>query len=238
MSGQLNELIDELKREQNEERAKNLQKFFKTEKGQYGEGDVFYGIQAPVLRKISKKHLSLPLEDLQKLLDSRIHEQRFVALLILIQKYKKSKRNHADKMRIFYFYLKNTGRINSWDLVDLSAPAIMGDFSVSQGNETIRHLAQSQNLWEKRIAIISTFAFIKNRSFGESLAVANILMQDEHDLIHKAVGWMLREVGKKNMEVLEIFLKTRYKEMPRTMLRYAIEKFPEDRRKKYLKGEI
>ena len=134
--------------------------------------------------------------------------------------------------------MKNARRINNWDLVDVSAPNIVGEFSVKEGNEMIRHLAKSENLWEKRIAIISTFAFIKRRSFGETLAVADMLINDEHDLIHKAVGWMLREVGKKNQNVLELFLASRYKEMPRTMLRYAIEKFPEEKRKRYLKGEI
>ncbi len=231
-------LIDELKSLADPEQAKGYQRFFKTGKGQYGEGDIFLGIKTPVQREIAKKYDALSLEDLQNLLDSKIHEHRFIALVILMQKYKKSKKNPVEKMRIFQFYLKNTHRINNWDLVDVSAPNIIGDFSVREGNEMIRYLAKSESLWEKRIAIISTFAYIKKRSFGETLAVADILINDKHDLIHKAVGWMLREVGKKNPEILEIFLKTRYREMPRTMLRYAIEKFPEEKRKKYLEGEI
>ena len=134
--------------------------------------------------------------------------------------------------------MKNTNNINNWDLVDLSCPAIVGDFLTREGTGILKMLARSENIWERRIAVISTFALIKKRNLGESLAIAEMLISDKHDLIHKAVGWMLREVGKKNIDVLEIFLKPRYKEMPRTMLRYAIEKFPEEKRKKYLKGEI
>ena len=153
-------------------------------------------------------------------------------------KYKKAKKDNLQKRQIFEFYLKNTGRINNWDLVDCSASQIVGDFALRDGTHTIRSLAKSDDLWEKRIAILSTFPFIKKRNFGESLFLADSFMDDKHDLIHKATGWMLREVGKKNPEVLELFLSTRYKNMPRTMLRYAIEKFPEEKRKKYLKGEI
>lgn len=234
----LTQLIEELKSLENSEQSKIYQRFFKTGKGEYGEGDIFLGIRVPVQREIAKKYYFLSFDDLQKLLDSRIHEYRWVALIILINKYKKSRKNPVEKMRIFQFYLENTCRINNWDLVDVSASNIVGDFSVNEGNEMIRHLAKSENLWEKRIAIVSTLAFIKKRSFGETLAVADILINDKHDLIHKAVGWMLREVGKKNQNVLELFLASRYKEMPRTMLRYAIEKFPEEKRQRYLKGEI
>ena len=234
----LDRLIAELKSLGNPEKAKGYQRFFKTGKGQYGEGDIFMGIRTPVQREIAKKYSVLSLKDLQKLLESKIHEHRFVALVILMDKYKKAKKNHVEKMRLFQFYLKNTNRINNWDLVDVSAPNIVGDFSVNEGNEMIRHLAKSDNLWKKRIAIISTAAYIKRRNFGETLAVADMLLKDKHDLIHKAVGWMLREVGKRNTDILEIFLKTRYKEMPRTMLRDAIEKFPEEKRKRYLGGTI
>ena len=234
----LNKLVEELKSAGNPKQAELCQRYFKTGKGEYAEGDVFLGIKVPVLRSIAKKYYALSLEDLQKLLDSRIHEERFAALVILINKYKKAKKNKVEKMRIFNFYLKNTSRINNWDLVDVSAPKIVGDFSIMEGNEIIRHLSKSSNLWEKRIAIISTLAFVQKRNFGETLAISDILLNDKHDLIHKAVGWALREVGKKNQGVLEIFLKTRYKEMPRTMLRYAIEKFDKEKRQKYLKGEI
>jgi len=234
----LQKIIEDLKLYASPEQANIYQKFFKTGKGQYGEGDIFLGVRVPVLREIARKYSDISMEDLQNLLNSKIHEQRFTALVLLMNKYKKSKKNPVEKMRLFQFYLKNTNRINNWDLVDVSAPNIIGDFSIKEGNEMIRHLAKSESLWERRIAIISTFAFIKKRSFGETLAVSDILIKDEHDLIHKAVGWMLREVGKKKPEILEIFLKTRYKEMPRTMLRYAVEKMPEEKRKKYLKGEI
>ncbi len=234
----LNELRKDIEEAKNPEQAKTLQRFFKTGKGEYGEGDIFLGIKVPIQRKIAKNYIDLSFNDLQMLLDSKIHEHRLIALIILVNKYNKAKKDATKKRQIFDFYLKNTNNINNWDLVDLSAPNIVGDFSSIDGTEIIRFLAKSKNLWEKRIAIVSTHSFIKKRIFGETLAIADILLKDEHDLIHKAVGWMLREVGKRNIEVLEIFLKERYKEMPRTMLRYSIEKFPEEKRKAYLKGEI
>jgi 3-methyladenine DNA glycosylase AlkD len=235
----LNELLSEIKSQKNDEQAKNLQRFFKTKKGEYGEGDVFLGIKVPVQRGIVKKYWNkTTLKDIQELLNSKIHEERMIGLLILVEMYKKSKKDKLKQRQIFEFYLKNTSRINNWDLVDLSAPNIVGDFCSIEGTEILKFLAKSKSIWERRIAMLSTFAFIKNRIFGETLAISDVLLKDEHDLIHKAVGWGLREVGKRNMEVLEIFLKERYKTMPRTMLRYAIEKFPEDKRKKYLKGEI
>jgi len=196
------------------------------------------GIKVPIQRKIANKYTDLLFSDLQVLLNSKKHEERLIALIILTNKYKKSKKDSVKKRNIFEFYLKNTQNINNWDLVDLSAPNIVGDFSSIDGTEIIRFLAKSKNIWERRIAIVSTHTFIRKRIFGETLSIADMLLKDEHDLIHKAVGWMLREVGKRNQEVLEIFLKERYKEMPRTMLRYSIEKFPEEKRKKYLKGEI
>lgn len=234
----LNNLKKDIENAKNPEQAKILQRFFKTGKGEYGEGDIFLGIKVPIQRSIAKKYPELSFAELQTLLNSKIHEERLIALIILTNKYKKAKKDTAKKRQIFEFYLKNTNNINNWDLVDLSAPNIVGDFSSIDGNEIIRFLAKSKNLWEKRISIVSTHAFIRKRMFGETLAIADILIKDEHDLIHKAVGWMLREVGKRNVEVLEIFLKERYKAMPRTMLRYAIEKFPEEKRKAYLKGEI
>ncbi len=234
----LNSLINELKSLKNPEQAKNLQRFFKTGKGEYGEGDIFLGIKVPVQRKIAKKYINLSFTDLQELLNSKIHEHRLIALIILVNKYKKSKKDSFKKREIFEFYIKNTNNINNWDLVDISCHKIIGDFSNIEGTEILKMLAKSENLWERRIAILSTGVFIKKRKFGETLAIAGMLINDEHDLIHKAVGWMLREVGKRNQNVLELFLKERYKEMPRTMLRYAIEKFPEERRKAYLKGEI
>ena len=232
-------LLVELNSLANPEKARILQKFFKTAKGEYAEGDVFLGISVPEQRKIAKKYIQiLNLKDIQGLLESKIHEHRLVALVILIEKYKKAKKDNLRKREIFEFYLKNTERINNWDLVDISAPHILGDFSLREGTEIIRHLSKSNNLWERRIAIVSTHAFIKKRAFGETLSIAEILINDEHDLIHKSVGWMLREVGKRNKSVLELFLSSRYQKMPRTMLRYAIEKFPPEERKKYLKGKI
>lgn len=158
-----------------------------------------------------------------------------VGLLILIEKYKKSRKDSLKKLKIFEFYLKNTKNINNWDLVDLSAPNIVGDYLQKQGTDILKQLAKSSNMWERRIAIVSTYPFIRKRSFGETLAISDMLLKDEQDLIHKAVGWMLREVGKRNKNVLELFLEPRYKEMPRTMLRYAIEKFPKEEREKWLR---
>ncbi len=236
----LKQLIEELNKSSDKQQAENLQRFFKTGKGEYAEGDVFLGIKVPVQRQICKKYYGLSLENIQELLDSKIHEHRLCGLVILINKYKKSKKNPVEKIRIFEFYLKNASenKINNWDLVDLSAPKLVGEFLLKEDRSILRTLAKSNNLWERRIAIVSTMPFIKNRAFGESLVISDILINDEHDLIHKAVGWMLREIGKKNADVLEIFLSTRYKQMPRTMLRYAIEKFPEEKRKKYLRGEV
>lgn len=234
----LNELVDELKSLANPEQAKNLKRYFKTGKGQYGEGDIFLGLKMPQIREIAKKYTELSFKDLQMLLNSTIHEHRMIALVILMHQYKKAKKDIFEKRKIYEFYMKNTQNINNWDLVDISCPRIVGDFLSREGTETLRMLAKSENLWERRISIVSTFALIDKRNLGETLVIADMLIEDKHDLIHKAVGWALREVGKKNTEVLEIFLKPRYKTMPRTMLRYAIEKFPEEKRKKYLKGEI
>lgn len=219
------------------EKAKVLQRFFKTKKGQYGEGDVFIGVKVPETRSVAKKYVDLGFNEIQELLNSQIHEERLLALVILNLKFKKAK-SKIEKRFIFEFYLKNTNRINNWDLVDLSAPNIVGEFLQNEDTSVIRQLASSKNIWERRIAIVSTFPFIKKRNFGETLFISDVLLKDEHDLIHKAVGWMLREVGKQNKNVLELFLEQRYKEMPRTMLRYAIEKFPEEERKKWLKRKI
>lgn len=232
----LNSLIKELEGLKNPEQAKNLQRFFKTGKGQYGEGDIFLGIKLPVQREIAKKYKDLNLTKIGELLKSKIHEHRLVALMILIQKYKKS--SEKGKEEIFHFYLNNTKFINNWDLVDLSSHSIVGNFLLNKDKKILYTLANSENLWERRIAVISTFSFIKNNDFADSLALAEILLKDKHDLIFKAVGWMLREIGKKDEKVLEDFLKFHYKKMPRTMLRYAIEKLGEGKRKKYLKGKI
>ncbi len=230
----LNKLIKDLESQQNKKQAEILQRFFKTGKGQYGEGDIFMGIKVPVQRSICKKY-DLDLKDIQTLLYSKIHEHRLCGLFSLVTKYKKHKRL---RKKIFKFYLKNSKNINNWDLVDLSAPNIVGDYLLDKEDKRILYLlAKSKNLWEKRIAIVSTAAFIKNYKFADTLEIVEILLKDKHDLIHKAVGWMLREVGKRDVKLLENFLKKHYKEMPRTMLRYAIEKFPNIKRKKILSGK-
>jgi len=217
-------------------KAKILQGFFKTNKGQYGEGDVFLGIVVPEQRKLVKKYFSeFSLKDVQDLLNSKIHEERLIALLILVKKYEKCENQRKE---IFEFYLKNTENINNWDLVDLSAPNIVGKYLLDKDKKLLYGLANSSNLWEKRISIISSFSFIRNKQFKDTLKISEILLNDKHDLIHKAAGWMLREVGKRDLKAEEDFLKKHYKKMPRTMLRYAIEKFPEEKRKRYLGGEI
>ncbi|UCG45027.1 MAG: DNA alkylation repair protein [Candidatus Bathyarchaeota archaeon] len=216
----------------NPEKARILSQFFKTGKGQYGEGDVFLGISVPEQRKIAKKYFDLPLNDLQELLDSEIHEHRLTALLILIHKYRQA--DSAGKNRIFRFYLKNTENINNWDLVDLTAPKIVGNYLLNKDRSFLYKLAKSNNLWERRIAILSTLNFIRNNDFEDTLKISELLLHDKHDLIHKAVGWMLREIGKKDQEVEERFLIKHKIQMPRTMLRYAIEKFDENKRKFYL----
>ena len=228
----LDQIEKDLSQLSNPERAKNLSWFFKTGKGQYGEGDVFLGISVPEQRKVAKRYIDLSLKDLQELLSSKIHEHRLTALLILVFKYEQA--DNVGKEQIFRFYLKNTENINNWDLVDLSAPRIIGDYLYKKDRSILFKLAKSDNLWERRIAILSTFNFIRNNDFEDSLSIAKLLLHDEHDLIHKAVGWMLREIGKKDQEIEERFVSKYCSEMPRTMLRYAIEKFDENKRKYYL----
>ncbi|MHA2407700.1 MAG: DNA alkylation repair protein, partial [Candidatus Ranarchaeia archaeon] len=186
------------------ERAKKLTGFFKTGKGQYGEGDVFLGIPVPLQRKVAKRYVDLPLDDVQELLRSGIHEHRFTALLILVSKYGKA--DDSGKEEIFGFYLKNTGYVNNWDLVDSSAPKIVGDYLVNKERSVLFKLAKSSSLWERRIAVLATSTFIDNNDFEDALAISKLLLLDEHDLIHKAVGWMLREIGKRDQDVLEEFL--------------------------------
>ncbi|HEC85554.1 MAG TPA: DNA alkylation repair protein, partial [Thioploca sp.] len=201
--------------------------------GEYGEGDKFLGIKVPVQRKVAKKYQALSLTDIQTLLNSDIHEYRLTALILLINHYTKA--NDTNKQKIFDFYLHNTKHINNWDLVDITAPKIVGDYLLDKPRDILYQLARSTNLWEKRIAIIATMTFIKQDDFSDTLKLAEILLNDEHDLIHKAVGWTLREVGKREQSVEENFLNKHYKQMPRTMLRYAIERFDDKRRKFYLK---
>ena len=204
--------------------------FFKTGKGQYGEGDVFLGITVPEQRKLAKKYLDLELNEIKKLLSSKIHEYRLTALIILVEKYKKSQ----NKKELYNFYLKNTKYINNWDLVDVTSHLVIGHYLHDKDKNILYKLAKSKNLWERRIAIISTFYFIRKNDFKTTLEISEILIKDKHDLIHKAVGWMLREIGKKDQKLEEEFLKKHYQIMPRTMLRYAIEKFDNNKKKLYM----
>src|SRR3990172_12776750 len=216
------------------DKAKILQGFFKTGPGEYGEGDVFLGITVPVLRKLSREYDGIGRKDALPLLQSSVHEERLLALFLLIRAY--SKGDAAVKKSIYGLYLKNTRYINNWDLVDLSAPNIVGSYLTDRSRTPLYTLAKSRELWERRIAILSTFAFIKQNDHGDALRIAAMLLNDDHDLIHKAGGWMLREVGKRDLSTAESFLKQHYRKMPRTMLRYAIERFPEGKRQRYLNG--
>ncbi|HYA85731.1 MAG TPA: DNA alkylation repair protein [Nitrospirota bacterium] len=220
----------------NKDKANVLKGFFKTGPGQYGEGDVFLGITVPALRKISQECRNTSVADMVRLLRSSIHEERVLALFLLVGAYDRG--DDAVKKKIYSLYLKNTRYINNWDLVDLSAPNIVGHHLIDKGRKPLYRLATSRDLWKKRMAILATFTFIRQKDFADTLNISQLLLSDEHDLIHKAVGWMLREVGKRDPQTEEKFLKQHYRIMPRTMLRYAIERFPERKRKKYLEGKM
>jgi 3-methyladenine DNA glycosylase AlkD len=210
-----------------------LRSFFKTGPGQYGEGDEFIGVTVPALRKMCRECRGASLGEIRLLLGSRIHEDRLLALLLLVDAFHRG--DVEERRRIYDFYLSNTARINNWDLVDCSAPAIVGGWLQDRRRAPLRALAQSDSLWERRIAIVATASFIRCGEFDDTLAIADLLLHDSHDLIHKAVGWMLREVGKKDGAVERRFLDARASHMPRTMLRYAIEKFPPTERDAYLR---
>jgi 3-methyladenine DNA glycosylase AlkD len=229
----LSELKTELGKLADPEKKLKLQQFFKTGKGQYGEGDIFIGVSVPDLRKKAKKYRQLPLLQVEALLHSEIHEHRLVALHILVGKY--SRGTDLERKKIVELYLDNTTWINNWDLVDSSAHKILGEYYWDKPKNTLYRFAGSDNLWERRISVISTFAFISRGSFEDSLNIAEILLHDEHDLIHKAVGWMLREIGKRDLAKEEEFLIKHYKTMPRTMLRYAIERFEKEKKQFYMK---
>jgi 3-methyladenine DNA glycosylase AlkD len=278
----LGSLRTELKKLADPKRAKLLQGYFKTGKGEYGEGDIFLGLTVPAARETAKKYVDLSFKDIKSLLASKFHEERLIALLILVQKFNKG--DEKDQKEVYEFYLNNTDGINNWDLVDLSSHEIVGRYllglthslnnsSVPSGNtslvfndksdlpaassclkdsrKTVKNqfceesrpekilieLAKSKNIWERRIACISTFEFIRNNRLDDSIRLAEMLVKDKHDLMHKAVGWMLREVGKKDLKMEIAFLDRHYKKMPRTMLRYAIEKFPKKLRLAYLRGK-
>ncbi len=217
------------------ERAPILQRFFKTGPGEYAEGDVFLGVTVPRTREVATAFADLSLSDVRKLLRSRFHEERLLALLILVRKYQRG--DPVVREKVFNLYLSNLEWINNWDLVDVSAEHIIGAQLIERDRRVLHTLAASPNLWRRRVAIIATFHFIKRNDFSETLCLAEKLLQDEHDLIHKAVGWMLREIGKRDRPVEEKFLRKHGRQMPRTMLRYAIEKFPEPLRQAYLRTD-
>ncbi len=246
-------MLDNLKKDlqilANKENAEFVSRYFKSGKGEYGEGDIFIGVTVPNSRIIAKAYRDLPLSEVQNLLSSKIHEERQVALMILSIKTENADEKELKKLH--EFYLENLKYVNNWDLVDGSAENLVGKIlrehpnnkvtfkgRTLQGTKLLKYLAISDILWERRIAIVSTFEFIKNNQFGETLKISKILFADNHDLIHKAVGWMLREVGKKDQKTLEKFLKEKYSSLPRTTLRYAIERYPQALRLKYLKGNI
>ena len=216
--------------------AAGSRRFFKTGLGEYGEGDLFRGIRVPVLRRFSRDYKSVTRFEAERLLRSPFHEDRLLALLLLVRLF--SRGDDVAREKIYRLYLKNTRFINNWDLVDSSAEHIVGAFLWGKGHAQLAHLAESGVLWKRRIAIMATFHFIKRGEFDRTLVIARKLLSDREDLIHKAVGWMLREVGKRDPQAEERFLRDHYKRMPRVMLRYAIEKFPEEKRRQYLNGEV
>jgi len=236
MLKQCQEIINCFKNLSDETIAAHSSRFFKTGKGEYGEGDLFLGIRVPVIRKQVKKFSHLNLKEITELLKSPYHEIRLFSALMLVNKYNKA----ADKEKkpICQLYLKNLKYINNWDIVDSSASYIVGDYLLNKDKSQLYKLAKSKILWHRRVAIMATFQFIKHDQFEDSLKISKLLIHDKEDLIHKATGWMLREIGNRDIKVEEQFLKTHYHDMPRTMLRYAIEKFPEKKRKAYLNGKI
>lgn len=231
----LSKLRREAKRLGNKEKAKVMAGFFKTGEGEYGFGDIFLGLTVPQCRVLAIKYKDLYFADIGELLRSEIHEERLIALLILVHQFAKEE---MLQRRIYEFYLKHTKFINNWDLVDLSSDKIVGGYLIDKPKAILYKLAKSNNLWERRIAMISTYNFIKNGEFDDAMGIVEILIDDKNDLIQKAVGWMLREVGNRDLKAEEKFLKIHYRIMGRTALRYAIEKFPENVRKSYLTGSV
>lgn len=231
----IQEIKSDLRRLADPEKARVLQGFFKTGKGEYGEGDVFLGVTVPQTREVAKKYFGIGMKEIGLLLESSIHEERLLAILILVEKYQRAE----EKKPIVIFYLSKAKSVNNWDLVDLSSHKILGEWIADGGDSSVLYeMAKSKSLWERRIAIISTMAFIRRGIFGDTLKISEILLKDGHDLMQKAVGWMLREVGKRNEGVLKSFIRKNYDNMPRTTLRYAIERFPEKLRREFLKGKL
>lgn len=229
---QLNQIKLDLEAVATKERAQVSQRYFKTGKGEYGEGDIFIGTTVPQTREIAKKYKNLSLNEISELLKSKIHEHRLIALYILADKYKASK--ELEKQEICDFYLNHTKHINNWDLVDSSAHLILGEHISNKDKSILEKLSKSEDLWERRISIIATLQFIRKNQFQETFKIATVLLNDKHDLIHKAVGWMLREIGKKDKKELINFLNKHYKTMPRTMLRYAIERLSREEKEHYM----
>jgi len=232
----IKEIVKALRETQDVERARHCQKFFKTAKGEYGEGDVFLGVRVPELRKLAKIYRHISMNEISHFLKSKYHEERQFALFVLVNQFKKS--DDKTKESIFQLYVNHTHYINNWDLVDASAHEIVGGYLFDKDRDILYELARSNNLWERRIAIIATFFFVKKNDFNDTLKISEQLLPDTHDLIHKAVGWMLREIGKRDLETETTFLKTNYLDIPRTTLRYAIEKFSPKKRQQYLSGKI
>ncbi|MHB8871324.1 MAG: DNA alkylation repair protein [Candidatus Doudnabacteria bacterium] len=227
-------LVIELRKKADPVRAKNLQGFFKTKPGEYGAGDIFLGITVPEIRKTAYHFSKLSLHGIEKLLSSKIHEHRLIALEILVMQYENSNNLQAKK-KIVQAYIKNRKGINNWDLVDLSTPYILGDWFKERDKSLLDRWANSKNIWERRMAIIATANFIRFNQFVYTLKISKLLLNDKHDLIQKAVGWMLREVGKKSLKTEKEFLNKHYKKMPRTMLRYAIERMSKKDKAHYMK---
>ena len=215
------------------QRKRTNERFFKTGKGEYSEHDRFLGVALPDIRRVVKQHRQASRQALEKLLKSPLHEERLCGLLILVQQYQKTDDTN-DKQAIFNYYVKNLKHVNNWDLVDVTVPKIIGAHLLHREKKLLYTLAKSSNLWKRRTAILATYTFIQHNKFQDTIKLAELLLGDSHDLMHKATGWMLREVGKRDQAVLEQFLDKHGKRMPRTALRYAIERFPEQKRKQYL----
>ncbi len=236
MINMLQQLQNDVKKLSDPKKAEILQRFFKTGKGQYGEGDVFVGLVVPQSRLLAKKYSDLSLSGITTLLDSKVHEERIIALFILVNRFEQA--DEGQKKELYAFYLKHREAVNNWDLVDLSASQIVGAYLYTKEKQKLYDLAKSENLWERRTAIIATLYFIRRKQFDDTFKIATLLLSDTHDLLHKAVGWMLREVGKRDFQALDRYLKENYKKMSRTTLRYALEHYSSDKRLGYMKGIV
>lgn len=231
------ELQTKLRKLEDKEYAKKCLRFFKTEPGEYAHGDKFLGIKVPVLRTLAKENIHLSLSDIKKIIKSEYHEERMLGLFILVNKYNKAK-DFVEEERLFNIYISSFKYINNWDLVDVTCPHIVGKYLINKDRSILYEWAKSDDLWTKRIAMITNWWFVRKGDLKDVYKIADILLEDDHDLIHKAVGWMLREAGKKDEKRLKSYLKKHYQSMPRVMLRYSIEKFPKEVRSQYLKGLI